>query len=349
MKEQFDFYNSKTIKSYNLDETIRYQLKMLDGLDAFTRRHSENVANITCRLCENLGLSNGFTVYTTTCAYLHDVGKIFIPPSVLQKPGRLTDEEYSIMKTHTTIGYKICMDDLKLRPYAAGALYHHEGLDGSGYPNGVKGNEIPYEAQIIRVADEFEAITAKRQYKSHVGIIETLNILIDDATPKEIKERMQNLGSSIKKGKNGDLETPLSNPDALAALADSAKPRFGAGLFAKQNKYGKIDKKILKALFKVVVDDTEYEIVARTDYIKFLEKEIERIKKAMSSYNKMMATRSNEKKEYLRQEIKYFLKPHEEPEKLPEILSEFQAALEARTAHVAKLYREAKQIKKLVI
>ena len=138
---------------------------------------------------------------------LHDIGKIFIPPSVLQKPGRLTDEEYAIMKTHTTIGYKICMDDLKLRPYAAGALYHHEGLDGSGYPNGVKGNDIPYEAQIIRVADEFEAITAKRQYKSHVGIIETLNILIDDATPKEIKERMQNLGSSIKKGKDGDLET----------------------------------------------------------------------------------------------------------------------------------------------
>lgn len=349
MKEQFDFYNSTTIKSYNLDETIRYQLKMLDGLDAFTRRHSENVANITCRLCENLGLSNGFTVYATTCAYLHDIGKIFIPPSVLQKPGRLTDEEYAIMKTHTTIGYKICMDDLKLRPYAAGALYHHEGLDGSGYPNGVKGNDIPYEAQIIRVADEFEAITAKRQYKSHVGILETLNILIDDATPKQIKERMQNLGDSIKKGKDGTIDTPLSNPDALAILADSAKPRFGPGLFARQQKYGKIDKKILKALFKVVIDDTEYEIVARTDYIKFLEKEIERIKKAMTSYNKMMATRSNEKKEFLRQEIKYYLKPHEEPEKLPQILSEFEAALNARTEHVAKLYHEEKQIKKLVI
>ena len=102
-------------------------------------------------------------------------------------------------------------------------------------------------------------------------------------------------------------------------------------------------------MFKVVVDDTEYEIVARTDYIKFLEKEIERIKKAMTSYNKMMATRSNEKKEYLRQEIKYYLKPHEEPEKLPEILSEFRSGIKARTEHVAKLYRESKQIKKLVI
>lgn len=135
MKEHFDFYNSTSIKSYNLDETIRYQLKMLDGLDNFTRKHSDNVANISCRLCEKLHLSEGFTIYTTTCAYLHDIGKLFIPPSILQKPSKLTDEEYAIMKTHTTVGYKICMDDLKLRPYAAGALYHHEALDGTGYPN----------------------------------------------------------------------------------------------------------------------------------------------------------------------------------------------------------------------
>lgn len=191
MKETFDFYNSTSIKSYNLNETIRYQLKMLDGLDAFTRRHSDNVANITCRLCEKLGMSKGFTIYCTTCAYLHDIGKQFIPPSVLQKPSKLTDEEYEIMKTHTTIGYKMCMNDLKLRPYAAGALYHHEALDGTGYPNGIPGNKIPYEAQIIRVADEFEAITAKRQYKSHIGIIDALNILIDHAhptPPKDLKD-----------------------------------------------------------------------------------------------------------------------------------------------------------------
>ena len=85
MKEQFDFYNSTSIKSYNLEETIRYQLKMLDGLDNFTRKHSDNVANISCRLCENLRLSEGFTVYTTTCAYLHDIGKLFIPAKILQK------------------------------------------------------------------------------------------------------------------------------------------------------------------------------------------------------------------------------------------------------------------------
>ena len=95
--EEFDFYDPKMIKVYNLDDRIRYQLKMLDGMDTFTRRHCENVANITCRLCENLHMSKGFTIYATTCAYLHDVGKLFIPPEVLQKPGKLTPEEYEIM------------------------------------------------------------------------------------------------------------------------------------------------------------------------------------------------------------------------------------------------------------
>ena len=181
--EEFDFYSRTNLKAYNLDGKIRYQLKMLDGLDAFTRRHSENVANVTCRLCEYLNMDEGFTIYTTTCAYLHDIGKMFIPPAILQKPTKLTEEEFEVMKTHTTIGYKMCMDDPQLRPYAAGPLFHHEALNGKGYPNGVKGQKIPYEGQIIRVADEYDAITAKRQYKSHVGIIQTLEILIDETKP----------------------------------------------------------------------------------------------------------------------------------------------------------------------
>ena len=267
MKEVFDFYNSTSIKSYNLDETIRYQLKMLDGLDAFTRRHSENVANITCRLCEKLGLSKGFTIYCTTCAYLHDIGKIFIPPAVLQKPGKLTDEEYEIMKTHTSIGYKICMNDLKLRPYAAGTLYHHEALD----------------------------------------------ILVDHARPT----------------------VPKSINDALK--------RIGLG------GVGKIDKKILKALFKVVIDDTEYEIVARTDYLRFLKEEIKRISDAQRYYDKMMAALTKDKKEYYKLEIKCYLKPHEDPEKIPQMLEEFHEAYKVRKAHIAKLYDEVKEIKRISI
>ena len=138
MKEVFDFYSPTSLKSYNLDETMRYQLNMLDTLDVFTRKHSEHVANITCRLCEYLHLKKSFTIYATMCAYLHDIGKLFIPPSILQKPAKLTDEEYEIMKKHTTIGYEMCMKDKKLQPYAAGPLYHHEALNGMGYPQRFK-------------------------------------------------------------------------------------------------------------------------------------------------------------------------------------------------------------------
>ena len=252
-KEEFDFYSRTSLKAYNLDGKMRYQLNMLDSLDVYTKKHSENVANITCRLCEYLNMEEGFTIYTTMCAYLHDIGKIFIPPSILQKPSRLTDEEFEIMKTHTTIGYTMCMKDPELRPYAAGPLYHHEALNGTGYPNHLTAKDIPYEGQIIRVADEFEAITAKRQYKTHIGIIDTLNILIQNSQPVDKQE--------------------------------------GLGMIVKDAKHGKIDKKIVKALFKVVIDDTETEIASRSDYLGYLNKEISRLNKADSYYKKYVKSR----------------------------------------------------------
>ncbi len=314
MKEEFDFYSKTSLKSYNLDDRIRYQLKMLDSLDAYTRRHSENVASITCRLCEYLKLDKGFTIYCTTCAYLHDIGKMFIPPEILQKPSKLTDEEYEVMKTHTTIGYKMCMNDPKLRPYAAGTLYHHEALNGTGYPNGVSANKIPYEAQIIRVADEFEAISAKRQYKTHIGIIETLNILIDDTKPNPIK----------------------SIPDGLKILAT-------------ETRLGKIDRKIVKALFKVVIDDTEYEIASRSDYLEYLKDEIKRFEEALRYYNKMEAAPTESKKEYFREGAKAFLRRNENVDAIPKTLEELKDAYQVRKAHIEQLYLEVKQIKKLVV
>lgn len=182
-QESFNFYDQTYLKSYNLDKSIQYQLNILDSLDLVTRKHCEDVATITCNLCKKLHCTKGFTEYCVTCAYLHDVGKMFIPPEVLQKPGKLTPEEYEIMKSHTTLGYKLCLKDRKLRPYYAGAYYHHEALDGTGYPQGLTKKQIPYEAQIIRVADEYDALVHKRQYKTHIGISDALKIIIDNTKP----------------------------------------------------------------------------------------------------------------------------------------------------------------------
>lgn len=313
MKDEFDFYSKTSLKSYNLDGKMRYQLKMLDSLDNFTRLHSENVANITCRLCEYLGLSEGFTIYTTMCAYLHDLGKMFVPPSILQKPSRLTDEEFEIMKTHTTIGYNMCRKDPELRPYAAGALYHHEALNGTGYPNRVTAKDIPYEAQIIRVADEFEAITAKRQYKTHIGIIDTLNILIQNSQP-------------------------VSKQDGL-------------NMIVKDVKVGKIDKKVVKALFKVIIDDTQNEILCRSDYLTYVEKQLNRLHKADGYYQKYLKAKTDAKKDYYRQGVEMYLDipAHESVENFKAVEDEYKESLKQRKQHIKQLYSEIHQIKRLTL
>jgi energy-coupling factor transport system substrate-specific component len=99
---------------------------------------------------------------------MHDIGKIAIPDSILNKPSRLTDEEYAKMKSHTTRGAEILKDFTLLDHASEGAAFHHERYDGKGYPNGLKGEEIPLFARIIGVADAFDAMTANRVYRKQM-------------------------------------------------------------------------------------------------------------------------------------------------------------------------------------
>lgn len=306
-KPEFNFYSQTELKAYNLDESMKYQLNILGSLDSVTRQHSENVANLACRLCEYLHLSKSFTVYCTICAYLHDIGKQGIPPKILQKNGPLTDEEYEIIKTHTTIGYNICFDDLKLRPYIAGPLYHHESLNGTGYPNGVTEKEIPLEGQIIRIADEYDAITSKRQYKTHVGITDTLKILIENSEP-----------------------TP-DNPKA------------------KLKKVGKINKKLLRRFFRVVIDDTEYEISQIFDYVEFLKEQVKRLETIDVYYRKMNEAKKEDKKNYYLEGIKLLLRDGETVENYAEVLVEYKDAYVKRKQIIYNLFEEVRKIKKLKV
>lgn len=310
MKTQdIDFYSPVNLKSYNLDQTMRYQLNMLDNLDVYTKKHSENVANLTCRMCEYLHAKKMFTIHATICAYLHDIGKLFIPPEILQKPSKLTDEEYEIMKTHTTIGYNICMKDLKLRPYAGGALYHHENLDGSGYPNGLTKKDIPYYAQIIHIADVFDAIVSKRQYKTHINISETLKLLLKDTEPSK---------KSV----------------ALDALSTDSK-------------YGKINAKVLKVLFKVVVDDTLYEISCTMEYVKYLKEQLKRLKRIEKYEEKADKAKKDKDKEYYREYMRLLFQQGENFENYKQVASEYEIALENREKVIDRLYQEIAIIKKL--
>ena len=295
MNFEFDFYDKTNLKAYNLNENMRYQLNMLDHLDVFTRKHCENVANLTCRICEYLHCNKRFVEYCTICAYLHDIGKIHIPPKILQKPGKLTDEEYEIMKTHTTIGHKMCMNDSELRPYAAGTLYHHEALNGSGYPQGLTKKDIPYEGQIIRVADEYDAIVSKRQYKSHIGISDTLKILIENA----------------HNGKNNPI--------------------------------------ILKTLFKVVIDDVEYEIYCTQQYVNDLKDELKRFDEIFKYKEKMEKAKNEKTKNFYLEGMKMLLKTNETVENCSLLYEEYKKAYNIRKGMIDNLYKEIKIIKKLKI
>ena len=312
MKEdKIDFYSKTTLKSYNLDETIRYQLSMLDSLDVFTRQHSENVANVTCRLCERLKLNKDFTVYCTTCAYLHDIGKLFIPSSILNKPSSLTDEEFEIMKTHTTLGYNMCMADLKLKPYANGPLYHHEALNGSGYPNHLTKKDIPIEAQIIRVADEFDAIVSKRQYKTHIGITDTLRLLVKDAQP-------------------------IPKSVALKSLESNTR-------------LGKLNPRVVRTLFHVVIEDTEYEISCIMDYMRYIKEQIRRLE-IIKNYNyKMQKAKSEKKKQYFKCCMDTMFDGGETAKNFMYVLEEYSAVYLKKKEHVNNLFNEIKEIKKLKV
>jgi energy-coupling factor transport system substrate-specific component len=110
-------------------------------------------------------------------ALLHDIGKIGIPDSVLNKPAKLTDEEYKIMKSHVTIGAQILKDFTLIENATDGALYHHERYDGKGYVYGLKGDEIPENARVIGIADAFDAMTSKRVYRKPMDKEYVLNEL----------------------------------------------------------------------------------------------------------------------------------------------------------------------------
>ena len=147
------------------NETIMAIANAVDAKDSRTSMHSHRVSNYAVMIAREYGFSEAEQENLRKAALLHDIGKIGIPDAVLNKPGRLTDEEYEIMKSHVTRGAEILKDFTLIDHAADGARYHHERYDGRGYPDGLKGEEIPLYGRIIAVADTFDAMTANRVYR----------------------------------------------------------------------------------------------------------------------------------------------------------------------------------------
>ena len=149
----------------------------LDSRDPYTLNHSENVAKCSVQIAEKMNLSKECCAIIRKGALLHDIGKIGIPEHILMKNGKLTNEEYEVIKTHPTIGYNMIkhVADFHENGVLDIVLYHHERYDGKGYPAGLKENQIPLFARIVAVADTFDAMTTKRIYREELNLEYTLN------------------------------------------------------------------------------------------------------------------------------------------------------------------------------
>lgn len=157
--------------------TVKALAAAIDGKDKYTRGHSERVARISVAIGKRLDLPAEELETLRMSALLHDIGKIAIDDAILKKPAALTDEEYEIMKTHPQRGYKIMSQIPAMKDFLPGMYMHHEMVNGQGYPQGLKGDEIPMQAKIVSVADTFDAMTIDRPYSKGMDLASALERL----------------------------------------------------------------------------------------------------------------------------------------------------------------------------
>lgn len=153
----------------------------IEARDAYTDGHCQRIASYAYRLGEALGLDPEELRALRRGGYLHDVGKVGIPDAILLKPGPLTHAEFEMMKTHTLIGERLCGDLRSLARVRPIIRHHHERLDGSGYPDGLRGDEIPLLAEIIGLVDVFDALTTTRPYRPAISGVAAGAVLREEA------------------------------------------------------------------------------------------------------------------------------------------------------------------------
>lgn len=162
-------------------QTVGSLASALDARDPYTAGHSHRVSQLSCAVAAALGLPAAEVERIRVGALLHDIGKIGVADSVLQKPGRLTEEEFALVRQHPVIGRRILEGVAGLAPYLAAVELHHENWDGSGYPHKQKGEETPIEARIIHVADAYDAMTTDRSYRRGMTHERAMSILVEYA------------------------------------------------------------------------------------------------------------------------------------------------------------------------
>ena len=155
-------------------EALRALVKAVEIKDSYTHGHSERTAHIATELGLRMGLPPDTLRVIARGAYLHDLGKIGIPDHILNKPGRLTEDEREVIETHPQLGYEMAAGSAPLAETLGVILHHHERFDGNGYPHGLTGKDVPIEARVVTVADVWDALTSDRAYRKGWSASEAL-------------------------------------------------------------------------------------------------------------------------------------------------------------------------------
>lgn len=177
---------------------VRSLAEAIEAKDTYTNGHSDRVAEYSREIAKRYGYSKKAQSDIYMMGILHDVGKIGVPDEVINKAGKLNDEEFAIIKNHPIMGAKILENIKEMPSLAIGARWHHERYGGGGYPDGLSGTEIPEEARIIAVADAYDAMSSRRSYR--------------DVLPQEVVRK------EIEKGKGTQFDPRFA--DIMLAMID---------------------------------------------------------------------------------------------------------------------------------
>lgn len=187
-------------------ESVLFALaRSIEAKDPCTEGHCERLSDLAGRLGERIGLPLEEVTALRRAGVVHDIGKVAVPDSILLKPGRLTEEEWKIMKRHPEVGERICAPLKSFRLLLPIIRHHHEKYNGTGYPDGLKGEQIPLTARVLQIVDVYDALTTERPYKRALPPADALEIMRDEVekgwwNPHLFAELQQMLASGGETG-----------------------------------------------------------------------------------------------------------------------------------------------------